>query len=55
MDIQREIVKIGNSKGIIISPDLLSYLNLDVGDAIIIRDDVNKRGQKFVSFFKASD
>jgi len=30
------IVKVGNSKGIIIDKDVLEYLNLDIGDAIKI-------------------
>ncbi|MFW9972389.1 MAG: hypothetical protein ACFFDF_19550 [Candidatus Odinarchaeota archaeon] len=28
------IIKIGNSKGIIIEKDVLEYLNLDIGDAV---------------------
>ena len=28
------IVKVGNSKGVIIDKDILEYLNLDIGDAI---------------------
>ncbi len=30
------IIKVGNSKGIIIDKDMLEYLNLDTGDAIKI-------------------
>lgn len=30
------LIKVGNSKGIIIDKDVLEYLNLDIGDAIKI-------------------
>ena len=30
------IIKVGNSKGIIIDKDVLEYLNLDTGDAVKI-------------------
>ena len=30
------IIKVGNSKGVIIDKDVLEYLNLDTGDAIKI-------------------
>lgn len=30
------IIKVGNSKGIVIDKDVLEYLNLDIGDAIKI-------------------
>jgi len=53
MDIEKKIIQIGDgSAGLLIPIELLKYLNLELGDPVILRDDVNKRGQKFVSFWK---
>lgn len=51
---QKEIklIPIGNSWGIIIDKYFRDYLGLINGDEIVIRDDVNKNGQRFVSFWK---
>ncbi len=44
------VIKVGNSKGIIIDKDVLEYLNLDIGDAIKITieklEDVKPRKMK---------
>ena len=44
------IIKVGNSKGVIIDKDVLEYLNLDTGDAIKITiekiEDIKSRKSK---------
>ena len=53
MDFERKIIGIGDgSAGLIIPVDLLRYLDLKIGDEVIIRDDLNKRKQKFVGLWK---
>lgn len=57
MDIQHtqkeiELRPIGNSWGIILDKYFRDYLGIENGDKIIIRDDLNKKGQRFVSFWK---
>ena len=52
MDFEKNIIPLGDgSAGFLVPADLLNYLGLKVGDEIILRDDTNKRGQKFVSFW----
>ena len=50
------IIKVGNSKGIIIDKDVLEYLNLDIGDAIKItiekiKDIKPRKIGGFINFF----
>ena len=45
---ERKIVMIGNaSKGIILPPDLLAYLELNEGDEVCIQDEVGNKGKYF--------
>lgn len=52
MDFERNIVKLSDSsRGITLPPDLLSYLELDAGDTIVLRDEKGRHGP-YVSFWK---
>jgi len=51
MEFERKVVKIGDSTGFIIPPDLLKYMEISVNDTLIIKDDKGKHG-KFVAFWK---
>lgn len=46
------VIPIGNSLGIIIPIYYRDYLGLQDRDEVVIMDDTNKRGQRFVSFWK---
>jgi len=52
MQYKKTISAIGGSQGIILPLDLLKYLELKVGDEILIQDDEGKHG-KFISMWKA--
>jgi len=51
MEIERRIIKVGDSTGFIIPPDLLKHMEINIDDMIIIKDDEGKHG-KFVAFWK---
>ena len=51
MQYEKKIIEIGGSQGHILPLDLLKYLDLKIGDTIIIQDEDGKKG-KFVSFWK---
>jgi len=51
MQYEKKIIEVGGSQGMILPLDLCKYLELGVGDKIIIQDDVGKKG-KFVSMWK---
>jgi len=52
MDVERNIIKLGEaSKGVILPPDLLKWLELDIGDTITLRDEKGNKG-KYCSFWK---
>jgi len=52
MKIERELKQWGQtSVVVVIPPDLLKYMELNVGDTITMQDDEGKHG-KFVSFWK---
>lgn len=50
------VIPIGTgSFGILIPKYFRDYLGIDNGDKIVIMDDTNKRGQRFVSFYKKGE
>jgi antitoxin component of MazEF toxin-antitoxin module len=53
MDYDKKIQAMGDgSAGILIPADLLKWLDLQLGDEVMLRDEVNKRGQRYASFWK---
>jgi antitoxin component of MazEF toxin-antitoxin module len=50
MEIERKIVKIGGSLGIVIPLNFLNHINVSEGDIIIMKDDEGKHGS-FISFW----
>lgn len=51
MKFERKLRNIGGSLVLVIPADLGRYLNLNVGDDLIVQDDDGKHG-KFISFWK---
>ena len=51
MKIEKEIVAIGNSKGIILPTVTLEFLDVKEGDILIIEDEEKKKG-KFLAVYK---
>jgi len=51
IEFKRKLRDIGGSIMLIIPKDLCTYLNLNVEDEVIIREDKGKHG-KFISFWK---
>lgn len=55
MQLERQVQAWGNTSAVVVfPPDLLKYLNLNVGDKIIIQDDEGKYG-KFISMWKKEE
>jgi len=51
MEFERKLLKLGDSTGLVLPPDLIKYMELKVEDIIVIKDDIGKHG-KFVAFWK---
>ena len=51
MKIERKVVDVGDSLGLILSKDLCSYLEFEKGTPIIISDEKGKHG-KFIAIWK---
>lgn len=51
MQYEKKIVEIGGSQGVLLPIDLLKYLELEVGDTVVIQDDKGKHGM-FLSLWK---
>ncbi|MFH1527314.1 MAG: hypothetical protein ABIG69_11815 [Bacteroidota bacterium] len=49
-----KIIKIGNSRAITISTQILEYLELQIGDKITSVPEIGKKG-KFISYWKKVD
>ena len=48
---EKTIIKIGESSAITIPTEILNYLEIKIGDTLIIQPDNGKHG-KFISFWK---
>ena len=51
MQYKKKVIEIGGSQGLILPLDLCKYLEIEIGDIIIIQDDIGKKG-KFISLRK---
>jgi len=51
MQFEKKLIEIGGSQGLILPLDLLNYLNIKIGDELVIQDDKGKHGC-FVSIWK---
>lgn len=47
MEFNRKIVYVGTSKGIIVPPDVLEYLEIDEGTDIVLKIEEGKHGKYF--------
>jgi antitoxin component of MazEF toxin-antitoxin module len=54
MEFIRKIIQTGTSKGIVIPTDVLSYLELEQGDDIVIAVEKGKKG-KYISMWKKEE
>ena len=50
---KRKIHAVGDSFGLTIPRELISFLDMNKGDEITIIADVNSKGQRYGAFFKA--
>lgn len=54
MQYEKKLTIIGGSQGVLLPTDLCKYLELEIGDELIIQDDIGKKG-KFISMWKKVD
>lgn len=50
-----EIIQLGGSIAMVIPAYYRDYLGLGEHDKIVVMDDTNKKGQRFVSFWKKEE
>ena len=50
---KRKILKVGNSSAITVPDHFLEWAGLGEGQEATIMIDVNKKGQRYIAFFKA--